>query len=198
MNKLQLTFLTCVFCFATSALFAQGFGPKGDLALSFGTIVAPSSSSASGNYNFQTQAGGLYSAFSADFLLHHNLGVGGEIAWRWRQNLYQGYEPFRPLFYDINGVYAPRFGKKLGAQVSAGIGAESIRFYSGQYTCNFVTCTDYVSSNHFMGHVGAGLKVYVRGNFFIRPEADLYLIRNNYEFSAGYATKVGAAIGYTF
>ncbi len=44
--------------------------------------------------------------------------------------------------------------------------------------CGF-TCTDFVSSNHFIGHFGAGLRYYFRGHCFVRPEADLYLIRNN-------------------
>ena len=199
MSKFTVVVLACGLGLAAANAYAQGpFGPKGDLALGFGTIEAPSSSSATGNYIPQTQAGGLYSNFTVDFLLHHKFGVGGEIAWRWGRNLYLGYEPFRPIFYDINGIYAPRLGKKLGLQLSAGIGAESIRFYSGQYNCNFVTCTDYVSSNHFMGHFGAGIKIYAHGNFFIRPEADLYLIHNNFDFSGGYATHVGTSLGYTF
>jgi hypothetical protein len=49
-----------------------------------------------------------------------------------------------------------------------------------------------------MGHFGAGVKIYVHGNFFVRPEANFYLIRNNVEFSSAYATRVGASLGYTF
>jgi hypothetical protein len=140
----------------------------------------------------------LYPSFSVDFLLRHRFGVQGEMSWRASRNLYQGYEPFRPIFYDINGIWAPRLGKRLGAEVMAGIGAESARFYPGSYTCNFFTCTNYVSTNHFLGHFGGGVKFYVWGNLFVRPEAHLYLIRNNREFSSGRAQRFGASIGYSF
>jgi hypothetical protein len=189
------------FLLGTSAFAQNRFAQivqKGDVAIGFGTILSPSSSSATGDYAPQTMAGGLYPSFSVDFLLHHNLGIMGEMSWRGGRNLYEGYEPYRPIFYDINGIWAPRISKKVGAELSAGIGAESIRFYSGSYNCNFITCTDYVSSNHFLGHVGGGIKIYVHGNIFVRPEANFYLVHNNNEFSAGYGTRVGASIGYTF
>jgi len=202
LSKFTVIAITLGFFLLGNAAYAQNrfgqFIQKGDLAIGFGTIEAPSASSASGNYSPQTMAGGLYPSFSVDFLLHHNFGVSGEISWRGGRDLYQGYEPYRPIFYDFNGIWAPRINKKVGAEISAGIGAESIRFYSGTYQCNFITCTDYVSSNHFLGHFGGGLKIYVRGNFFVRPEANFYLIQNNNEFSAAYGTRVGASIGYSF
>ena len=81
----------------------------------------------------------------------------------------------------------------------AGIGAESIRFYQNFYTCGYFSgCTNYTTSTHFMGHFGAGIRFYPFGNFFIRPEAHVYLIRNNIEFSSNYAVRYGASIGYTF
>jgi hypothetical protein len=177
-------------------VFAQN--QKGDIALGFGSLLSTPSAQATGNYAPQSIGGGLYTTFSANFLLRHNLGVSGELSWRDSRNLYEGYEPFRPLFYDFNGLYARRVGKYLGVEAMGGIGAASTRFYSGAYNCNFVTCTDYVSSTHFMGHIGGGVKLYVHGNFFIRPEAHLYLIHNNNEFSSGRAERVGASIGYTF
>jgi hypothetical protein len=171
---------------------------KGDLALGFGSLLSTSSANATGNYSPQSMGGGLYTTFSANFVLRHHLGVSGEFSWRDGQNLYEGYEPFRPLFYDINALYERRFGSRLGVEAVAGIGAASTRFYTGSYSCNFVTCTDYVSTTHFMGDFGGGVKLYVHGNFFIRPEVRWYLIRNNQEFSSGSATHVGASIGYTF
>jgi hypothetical protein len=189
----------CLLFLTGSSAFAQfgEFGQKGDVSIGFGSLLAPSSASASGNYSAQTMGGGLYPSFRFDFLLHHHLGLGAEMSWRWSRNLYQGYEPFRPIFYDFNAVYAPRFGK-VGIDLMGGIGAESVRFYPGSYQCNFFTCTNYVSTNHFLGHVGGGVKLYVHGNFFVEPEAHLYLIRNNNEFSSGRAERVGASIGYSF
>ena len=143
--------------------------------------------------------GGTYLNFNGDFLLKHHLGVEGEIAWRAHQNIYLGFQPYRPLFYDFGGIWASRFSKYVGAEVTAGIGAESLRFYSNQYTCGFVTgCTNYSSSNHFMGAFGGGIKLYPWHNVFIEPNARLYLIRNNVEFDSNRALRAGISIGYTF
>lgn len=176
----------------------QGFGPKGDVALSFGTLVSTPSNQATGNYSPQSIGGGLYSTISVDFLLHHGLGVQGEMSWRWSRNKYEGYQYFRPLFYDINGIWSHRLAKKVGFEAMAGIGAVSIRRYTGVINCSFITCTDYNSENHFLGHAGVGVKLYVKGNFFIRPEAHIYLIQGNNLFSSGRAERVGVALGYSF
>lgn len=146
----------------------------------------------------QTMGGGTYLQGGAEFLIRHHLGVEGEVAWRAHQNLYQGFQPFRPLFFDINGVYAPQLGKRVGADLMAGIGAESVRFYTGQYTCSFTSCTNYTSSNHFLGHIGGRLRLYVHNGFFVGPEAHLYMVHNNVEFSGGNAARFGVSLGYTF
>lgn len=176
-------------------LHAQQF----DVAFGVGTLTAPSASSASRNHQPVSLTGGAYPVFSADLLLTKQFGVSGELAWRGSRNLYAGFQPYRPLFYDFNGLYAPKLGKSATAELSAGIGWESLRFYQGTLVCNgFTGCTDFVSSNHFMGHFGAGLRYYFHGHFFVRPEADLYLVKNNQEFSSPRATRFGVSLGYTF
>jgi hypothetical protein len=174
------------------------FGQQFDAAFGVGTVTAPSASNASGNHAPVSQTGGAYPAFGADLLLKGRFGVSGELAWRASRNLYAGFQPYRPLLYDFNGIYVPKLGKHAAAELMAGIGWESLRFYQPFLTCSFVTCTDFVSSNHFMGHFGGGLRYYFHGNFFVRPEAHLYLIRNNTEFSSPMATRFGVSLGYTF
>ncbi len=171
-----------------------------DAAFGAGTVTAPSAFDADINHSPVSVAGGTYLAFSADYLLKHSFGIGGEVAWRASQGNYADLAPFRPIFYDFNGVYAPPLGKHLQADLQAGIGAQSTRFYNGFISCNSFTgtCTNYQSSNHFMGHFGAGIRLYLMGNVFIRPEAHLYLVHNNFEFSANRATRFGASIGYSF
>ena|ERR1035437_1365229 len=89
--------------------------------------------------------------------------------------------------------------KRVGAEVVAGIGAESIRFYQGIYNCDlYGNCSNYVSSTHFLGDLGGGLRIYAYRNFFIRPEMRLYFIHNNMEFNSNLAVRYGASIGYTF
>jgi hypothetical protein len=176
----------------------------GDVAFGIGTVTSPQPSQSiinSGNFFAPSIGGGAYLSFTGDFLLKHDLGVGGEISWRASQNLYLGFQPYRPLFFDVNGIWAPRFGKYFGVEALAGIGAESSRFYTGYNpnNCNsFVGCTNYESSNHFMGVFGGGLKFYPHGNIFIRPEVRVYLVHNNVEFSSSRVVRSGLSIGYTF
>jgi hypothetical protein len=49
-----------------------------------------------------------------------------------------------------------------------------------------------------MGHFGGGVRFYFLGHAFVRPEAHLYLVHNNFEFSGARAVRVGASIGYAF
>jgi len=170
-----------------------------DLAFGVSTVSSASSGNVSaGNFSPQTIGGGAYPAFSGDFLIKHNLGVSGNVAWRASQNLYFGYQPFRPIFYDFNGIWVPPLGKHAAAELMGGIGVESVRFYQPTFICTFTGCTNYTSSNHFLGHFGGGLRLYVTNHIFVRPEAHVYLIHNNYEFSSGHATRYGVSIGYSF
>ena len=175
-----------------------GHAQQFDVAFGVGTLTAPSAASATGNHQAVSLTGGAYPVFSADLLLKRDFGVSGELAWRGSRNLYAGFQPYRPLFYDVNGIYVPKLGKRVAGELSAGIGWESLRFYQGFTTCGAISCTDFVSSNHFMGHFGAGLRYYFSGHFFVRPEANLYLVRNNQEFSSPRATRFGVSLGYSF
>jgi hypothetical protein len=47
-------------------------------------------------------------------------------------------------------------------------------------------------------HFGGGVRYYVWGNFFLRPEAHFYHILNNSDvFTNGNVVRIGASIGYT-
>lgn len=192
MKKFLVIAAVCMFCLCHPSAQAQV-----EAAFGLGTLTAPSASSASGDYSPVTLSGGLYPSFNANFFVRHNLAVGGELAWRAKQNLYLGYQPYRPLFSDFNAVWAPHIAKGTAAELMAGMGVESLHFY-GFTSCGFSGCTNYVSSNHFMGHFGAGLRYNVWGHMFVRPEAHVYLIRNNVEFSSPWATRFGVSIGYSF
>jgi hypothetical protein len=195
-RKLLLFVSISVFFATAVTAHAQQF----DAAFGVGTLSAPSAASATGDHFPQSIGGGTFLSFSGDYLFMHHFGVGGEVAWRATQNSYQGVAPFRPIFYDFNGVYAPPLGKKAAVELQAGIGAQSTRFYQNFFTCSGFTgtCTNYTSSNHFMGHFGGGIRLYPFGNFFIRPEAHLYLVNNNFEFSSAHSVRYGVSLGYTF
>ena len=169
-----------------------------DIGFGLSGITSPSSGSST-SYSAPSQGGGIYPGFSGDFLLKKNLGVQGEIYWKGSQGVYNGYQPYRPLFWDFNGIWLPHLAKHFTGELVAGIGVESIRFYNNYSTCSYITgCTNYTSSNHFLGDFGGGIRFYPVGNFFVRPEARFYLIHNNVEFNSDHATRYGVTIGYTF
>jgi hypothetical protein len=184
---------------------AQGI----DFAFGVSTLTSPSASANAvsncintGICNFQKLSGGAYPAFSGDFLIHHNFGVQGEVAWRASQGDYAGFGiPYRPLLWDFNGIYAPRVGR-IGGELMAGIGALSSRFYQNQIvSCSsFIgSCTNYVSSNHFAVHVGGGIRLYVLHSVFVRPEAHYYFVRNaDVDFTSNSVFRVGASLGVSF
>jgi len=193
--------------FGVSVLFlitAAAYGQQIDFAIGAGTVSAPSSNSSVIFQQFkQTLGGGNFLTISGDALIHKSLGIQGEVSWRTSKTFYGGPASgleYRPLFWDFNGIYAPRFNKFLGAEVMAGIGAMSARFYTGQGSCSyFGGCTNYQSINHFMGDFGGGIRLYPVGNFFVRPEARLYLIHGADDlFSSGHAVRYGISIGYSF
>jgi len=174
-----------------------------DVAFAGGSLASPGNGFSGGTF-VPGEGGGAFVGFNGDVLfkplLKGNVGVQAEVNWKGSQGLYGGQYPYRPLFYDFNAIYAKRFTKYFGAEALAGIGGESIRFYSNSYTnCDFYgNCTNYVSSNHFMGDFGGGIRFYPYGNFFVRPEMRLYLINNNAEFSSSHPVIYGVSVGYAF
>lgn len=142
--------------------------------------------------------GGAFMSVGGDVFLRKTLGFYGQAAWRARQADYAG-NPVRPLFYDFGVAWQPfHFSPKLVPFFRAGLGAESIRVYQPFYTCgSFTGCSNYVTANHFMGHLGVGLKFYLTQHIFLMPDANLYLIRHNVEYQASSAHMYGIAIGYT-
>jgi hypothetical protein len=184
---------------------AQGTAHAQQVDVFFGanTLTAPGASAANGSTSYfpQSLTGGFYPTLGGDVLFFHHMGVGGEVSWRGSRNFYGGLasQPFRPIFYDFNAVFEPPITKSVQLDLEAGLGAESVRFYQSTYSCNYYTgfCSNYFSSNHFLGHFSAGVKFYVWGNVFVRPQVGVYLVHNNYEFSSGRATQMGISIGYT-
>lgn len=196
----KLAFLATVFAFFVLPNLASA--QQGDAMLGFGTIVSPGAGACGSAVNFTCpEKGGLYINFGADVIFHRRMGFGFDAAWKASQGSYGGVggQPYRPILFDFNGVYQPRVSKKVGADLMAGIGWQSTRFYGYQPTSNcvyFGAC--YQSSNHFLVDLGAGIRYYAYGHVFIRPEVRYYKIFNNtVDFTSGNVIRVGASIGYT-
>src|SRR5215472_16366889 len=152
---LKRTFCLFAASFLLFAITSTARAQQFDVAFGFGTVGGNPASDASaadvlsGSHTPQYIGGGGYPSFSGDFLFfgpNKSLGVGGQVAWRAHQNIDIFGEPYRPILYDFNLVFAPSLGKRAQAELQAGIGALSLRFYQGFFTCNFIGCTDYSSS----------------------------------------------------
>jgi len=196
LKKLSLFVTASLLLILAAAAHAQQM----DFAFGISTISSPAyNSTASASYPPQSLTGGVYPSLSGDFLLRKHIGVMGEISWRASQGLYDAYQPYRPIFWDFNGLYLRDLNRRVAAELSAGVGAESTRFYGNFLNCNYFNgCTNYQTSTHFMGQFGAGLKLYARGGLFVRPEVHFYLVNNNVEYTSSRVFRYGASIGYTF
>jgi len=196
LRETALVAVTFGFIFLSSLSPAQ----QADAMLGFGTIMSSGSTACGANSCVIPEKGGLYPSISGDVIFHKRVGFNFEASWRARQGNYAGLGiPFRPILFDFNGVYQPHLSKKVGVDLMGGIGWQSTRFYGYQPTSNcvyFGAC--YTSSNHFLVDVGGGIRYYVRGHVFVRPEAHFYHIVNNTgDFSSNNLVRVGASIGYT-
>jgi len=84
----------------------------------------------------------------------------------------------------------------------AGIGSADMRFYTpGPSVQGYA---NYASTDHFMEHLGGGIRYYVWNHVFVRPEIHYYHIQNNNNidnngyFSSNSVFRISASIGYTF
>jgi hypothetical protein len=196
LRKTALLAVICGVVFLASVSQAQ----QGDAMFGFGTTMSSGTTSCTVNSCVIPEKGGLYTNISADVIFRKRVGFGFDAAWRTSQGNYAGLGlPYRPILFDFNGVYQPRLSKKIGADLMAGIGWQSTRFYQFTNTSNcvfFNAC--YTSKNHFLVDIGGGVRYYVHGNIFVRPEAHFYHIMNNSDvFSSNNVVRVGASIGYT-
>ena len=185
-------------------LFLAPFASAQQLDFFVGGGTLLSSSPTSGALFFQPPAekGGTYINLGGDVVgFKHRLGFNIETAWRASQAIYSGEnETYRPILTDFNAEYQPKLGKKIGLDLMGGIGVAATRFYVPEITsCSYFSggCINYTSSDHFMEHLGAGVRYYVWHQLFVRPEIHYYHIQNNVEFNSDSVFRVGASIGYT-
>jgi hypothetical protein len=174
---------------------------QGDAMFGFGTLLSSGSCNVNANSGLLLcpEKGGLYPNFAADVIFHKRVGFGFETAWRASQGSYggPGGQPFRPILSDFNIVYQPKLDKKIGADLMAGLGWQSTRFYLPFCTGTF-SCNNFVSSHHFLVDLGAGVRYYVWNHVFVRPEVHYYHVSNNTnDFTSDNIFRVGASIGYT-
>jgi len=196
LRKFALLAALCAFPLLASLASAQ----QADFGIGFGTVTSTGTYSISDTFSSVPEKGGVYPNINFDVIFHRRLGFGFEASWKGGQGAYGGTggQPYRPFLYDFNAVYQPRLGKKFGADIMGGVGLQSTRFYGYTPTTGcvyFGSC--YTSADHFLVHLGGGVRYYFYNHFFIRPEVHYYWVNNNLEFSSPNIIRLGGTIGYT-
>jgi hypothetical protein len=179
-----------------AVFFLAQFAPAQQGDAMFGGNALLSSGSCNANTGICPEKGGFYPSISADVIFHRRIGFNFETAWKGSQGSYFG-QPYRPILTDFNAMYQPKISKKVGLDLMAGVGWQSTRYYL-PYCTNSFTCNNFESSHHFLVDIGGGIRYYVWGHFFVRPEAHYYhIVNNTADFTNNDVFRVGASIGYT-
>jgi hypothetical protein len=157
-----------------------------------------------------TEKEGLFVGVSADYIAYKRFkrryGLNVETAWKYKRADYPyNGETYRNYFSDVNALYQPNVGKLGGRQVGldflGGIGVATTTFNLPPVSyCSLGAggCTTYTTSNHFMEHLGFGIRYNFWRRFFVRPEAHYYHIQNNFQFTTDSVFRIGASVGYRF
>ncbi len=175
-----------------------------NVAVGGSTLFSTKSNSASLAYPPPPERGGSYASVNAQIIFSNRFGFSAEVAARSKRDLYNSYQEYRPVLYDLNGVFAPRLPWRNGrmtADFMGGVGGQTSIFYNQFAVCgssNAGNCPIFVNSNHFLLHLSGDVRYYFFRHFFVRPEAHYYYIVNNSEFHTGNVLRLGASVGYTF
>jgi hypothetical protein len=175
-----------------------------DVSVGAAGMKSSSSSNPAPGYQPQTMGGGLYGAVDGDFLWRlkpGRLGVGLDVSWRASRNLYLGYQPYRPLYFDFNAVWTAPLNQRVSYKFLAGMGAQHIFFY-GVPSCahsSYCPYTLYYSDQHALGTFGGSFRLYFWQNAYLEPEVRALAVQNNYsDFSSTWGFRGTVSIGYTF
>lgn len=156
-----------------------------------------------GNLYSTPKMTGAFGTFGADFMFRPHFGVGGESTFRFSQGSYAGLN-YRPNFYDFNAIFLPLANSnRIVPEFQAGLGGAKLNFYYNQQFCDaFAGCstsnTYLESSNHFQLHFAGGLRFYVKGGMFLRPQIDVHWVHNLFQFGSDFVPQYSLSIGYTF
>lgn len=194
-RSLWLAFAFLILAFATMAQAQQL-----DLAVGGSSLWSPKNTTASVGFLPPALKGGLYPTVSAEYVGEGHFGLLAEGSFRYHYTYYDNYQQYRPVFYDVNAVYATRLAKRTRGDFMAGIGGETLRFYSPAYSCGIPTggCRTYDNSNHFLLHAGVGIRYMAWRQIFVRPEAHWNYVFNNFQFHSNNVLRVGVSVGYSF
>lgn len=152
--------------------------------------------------------GGIFGVFGVDFMFKQHLGFNGEYSFRFAQAPYlpAGGLNYRPGFYDFNAVWEPTAGsdKRMIPVINGGIGGARIALYEVvQCSITGINCTQSyaagINANHFQIHGAVGVKLYVKGNIFVKPQFDIrYVTHLTDQFGRDWVPEITGSVGYSF
>ncbi len=152
--------------------------------------------------------GGVFGVIGVDYMFRPHFGINGEYAFRFAQAPYLPAAGLnmRPAFYDFNAVYEPITGSdaRVVPVLEGGIGGARVALYANQSSCITGICSNYsypagFNANHFQIHAAAGVKLYVKGNVFIKPQFDFHYVTNlTDQFGRNWVPEFTVSVGYTF
>jgi hypothetical protein len=198
----RITSVCALVLFATLASAQQV-----DVAVGGNTLFSTRNNTASLAYLPPPERGGVYPSASFDRIFKNGFGYSGEFTFRYKQALYNDYQKYRPVLYDVNAVFAPKFNpfptrisKRTRTIFMAGAGGQTVLYYNPYGGCIYSSgCSTHLNSNHFLVHVSGEFNYRVWRNFFVRPEAHYYyIIHNTDDFHSNSVLRLGASVGYTF
>jgi len=170
-----------------------------DIAVSGSSTWSSQNSTASVGFLPPAIRGGSYPGAYLGYRLTDRLGFSVEGDYRYHKAIYDGLQPYRPVFYDVNAVYAWPFTSKVRGDFMGGVGGETLIFYNSIGTCGPTGgCQTYFNSTHFATHFGVGVRYYFFRNFYVRPEGHWDYIPNNFQFHSNNVYRYGVSIGHTF
>ena len=185
-----------------------GYTQQVDVTVGGGILESPTPNLTSLSFQQPAEKGGIYPVIGFDYVGfpgHKRLGLQVETSWRnGKANYPFTGETYRPFFTDVNALFQPHITKKLGLDISAGIGFASTQFFlppASICTAPGGGCINYTSSTHFMEDIGGGFRYYVWHRIphvFVRPEIRYYHIQSDTQFHSDNVARLGASIGYTF
>lgn len=149
--------------------------------------------------------GGLFGAFGVDFMFKKHLGINGEYVYHFKRATYLPADglTMRPSFYDLNALWQPFSGQRLIPFLEGGIGGARVALSFNQAASTALTSAPSLPTgmnpSYFQLHFAFGVKLYVHGRLFVRPEFDLrYVPRLTNQFGRNLVLQYGGSLGYTF
>ena len=150
--------------------------------------------------------GGLFGVGGVDVRFKRHLGINVEYAFHFKLSPFLADDSLnmRPAFYDVNVMWMRVAGHRIAPVLEGGAGGArlGLQFTSATPLTGITSTSSFPAGstpNHAQLHFGAGLKFYVKGNVFIKPQFDLHYVFNfTDQFGRNLVPQYTGAVGYTF